>query len=195
MSYSYQIRGTNGTGKTTIVRKLLQEFHCLPHEHSGRKVRVYRGDALETPVYILGSYETDCGGCDTIPSVQEVADLLRKYMAEPGSLTIFEGLMISHMLGTVGAAQEQIGKDRCVLAYLDTPLEVCIERVVDRRLARGDLRSFNPRNVITDHGRVWQNKLRADKLGYRTKVISHKDAYNEVLRDVYELARTAKILG
>lgn len=195
MLFSYQIRGTNGTGKTTIVRALLKQANARPHHYEKNKVRSYRGELFGTPIYFLGSYETNCGGCDTIPSVAKVAELLERYMTidYERCIVVFEGLMISHMLGTVGAMQEKLGKDRNILAYLDTPLELCIQRVVDRRVAQGDLREFNPRNVILDHERVILNKRRAEKLGYRVVTIDHRNAYHHVYEGIKnELAtRTA----
>jgi hypothetical protein len=180
--YSYQLRGTNGSGKTRVARYLLEESKAKPILHLGRKVRAYKGELDGYPLFILGSYETACGGCDTIPSVQEVADLLRLFMTNSNELTcfdvseepgivFFEGLMISHMLGTVGACQGKLGKDKNILAFLDTPLDKCIEHVMTRRMLRKDERAFDPKNVIKDHPRVHQSRLNAQKGGFKTVTV------------------------
>lgn len=192
MNYSYQLRGTNGSGKTFVATYLIAASEAKPvlYTEDGRKVRAYRGMLNGVPIFFLGSYETRCGGCDTIPSVAEVAGLLAMYMAEPGPhIVFFEGLMISHMLGTVGAMQAELGKDRNVLAFLDTPLEKCIERVITRRMLRKDDRPFDPKNVIKDHPRVAQSMVNAVAQGYRVRTIDHTNACNEVREDIEKLYR------
>jgi hypothetical protein len=81
--------------------------------------------------------------------------------------------MISHMLGTVGAMQETLGKEHNVLAYLDTPLFKCLERVQQRRFDRGDMRPFNEDNTRGDHERVWNNMNNAKQQGFRVEEIDH----------------------
>lgn len=183
--YSYNLRGTNGSGKTRVARHLLEESKAKPILHLGRKVRAYKGDLDGIPLVILGSYETTCGGCDTIDSVAEVAWLLEffmtgKWLGERGwpykemtrdrphdGIVFFEGLMISHMLGTVGAMQAKLGKQDNILAFLDTPLDKCIEHVMTRRMLRKDHRTFDPKNVIKDHPRVYQSRGNAIRERYR----------------------------
>lgn len=196
--YSYQLRGTNGSGKTHVARYLLEESKAKPILHLGKKVRAYQGRLDGNPLFILGSYETACGGCDTISSVQEVADLLRLLMtnnddadcfevSKEHGIVFFEGLMISHMLGTVGAMQEKLGKDKNVLAFLDTPLDKCIEHVTTRRMKRGDHRPFDPKNVIKDHPRVHQSKDNARKQGFMTVDIPWQDASIWVRQSMWNL--------
>jgi hypothetical protein len=134
-------------------------------------------------MFFLGSYSATCGGCDTLPDVATVAKLLTDYMSDPEldtGVVFFEGLMISHMLGTVGKAQAALHKKKNVLAFLDTPLEVCIERVKARRDARGDIRPFNPRNVIVDHPRVASSRINAVKQGYTVVDVDHTNAVEVV---------------
>lgn len=196
--YSYQLRGTNGSGKTHVARYLLEESKAKPILYLGRKVRAYKGELDGYPLFVLGSYETQCGGCDTISSVQEVADLLRLFMTndndlkvytpsdEPG-IVFFEGLMISHMLGTVGGYQAKLGKNRNVLAFLDTPLDKCIEHVMTRRMLRKDERPFDPKNVIKDHPRVHQSKDNARKQGFMTVDVPWRDSCLWVRKSMFNL--------
>lgn len=188
MQYSYQLRGTNGSGKTTVARFLLAASGAKPDLIRDGKIKAYRGMLpFSTPLIILGSYEKVCGGCDTISSVQEVADLLGQYMTNlENGIVFFEGLMISHMLGTVGKAQMELpGKH--YLAFLDTPLDVCIDRVIKRRTARGDVREFNSRNVTVDHPRVISSKNRAVRLGYNVLDVAYRLAEGHVSQDLLEL--------
>jgi hypothetical protein len=193
--YSYQLRGTNGSGKTRVARHLIEVSNAQPCLHLGRKVRAYKGMLDDTPIFILGSYETQCGGCDTIGSVQEVADLLRLFMTNDNDLNcfqvspedgivFFEGLMISHMLGTVGACQARLGKDKNILSFLDTPLDKCIEHVMTRRMMRKDERPFDPKNVVKDHPRVAQCRKNAIDQGYKVSDIHWKRAIESVVYDL-----------
>lgn len=197
---SYNLRGTNGSGKTYVARQLIELSRAQPILFKGRKPQVYKGILFNEDFYILGSYETQCGGCDTISSVAEVAELLRMLMTnsdDPGDfdlpslkgIVFFEGLMISHMLGTVGAMQAKLGKEQNVLAFLDTPLDVCIDRVKARRVERGDLREFDPKNVAADHPRVQSCRNKAIRDGYRTVVVYHEEALQNVLEDLELLAK------
>lgn len=204
--YSYQLRGTNGSGKTRVARYLLEESKAKPILRLGRKVRAYQGELDGYPLFILGSYETACGGCDTINSVQEVADLLRLFMTNcdetsvyevdpaPG-IVFFEGLMISHMLGTVGAMQVKLGKQNNVLAFLDTPLDKCIEHVMTRRMLRKDERPFDPKNVIKDHPRVHQSKDNAIKQGFRTTSVHWQESISTVRHDLKALSVGMALAG
>ena len=177
------IRGTSGTGKTTIVRELIERSGAKPAKREGKKVRAYLGGYEGVPIVILGSYETTCGGCDTIPKVSIVADLLHEYAdyfhpngLNPHGLIVFEGLMISHMLGTVGKAMDEIGKEKCILAWLTTPLKVCLERVQERRTARGDTRPFNPDNTIKDFKANELCQANSLRQGFRRVYIDHTSA-------------------
>lgn len=203
MNYSYQLRGTNGSGKTFVAQYLLNASEAKPILYSGKKVRAYRGTLGNIPLYILGSYETACGGCDTIPSVAETSDLLRMLMLDCDDpecflehhsehqpcVVFFEGLMISHMLGTVGAMQAKLGKGRNVLAFLDTPLDKCIERVMTRRMLRKDERPFDPKNVVKDHPRVHQSKINAQKQGFKTVEVQWQEACVQVRQHIEQLYR------
>lgn len=168
------VRGTNGSGKTTIARAFFDESTPVSEVREGKKVRLYVRDWNGIPLYILGSYEAVCGGCDTIPEVGIVADLLGSIYGDTG-VCLYEGLMISHMLGTVGSEVEAYGSDH-VMAFLDTPLETCIQRVVGRRHARGDFREFDPKNVIKDHKAVSNCRQNAIKKGFRVIDLDHTNA-------------------
>lgn len=184
-SFSYQVRGTNGSGKTTVVRRLIQAATATSIQISPKfKPEIYRGILLGRETFFLGSYETTCGGCDTIDNVARVAELLKQCMSIPHSITIYEGLMISHMLGTVGKAQEEMGLENCILAYIDTPLEECIRRVVARRVEAGNDKPFDPRNVVKDFNSVQLNRKRAIKLGYRVRDVPHQEAYEWIWEDI-----------
>lgn len=195
--FSYNLRGTSGTGKTTVARHLLQESGAKPisYQRSGKPL-LYQGQYLGLPMFFLGSYETTCGGCDTIQSVRIVATALRSFFAESEQgILFFEGLMISHMLGTVGQAQIDTGLHRNVLAYLTTPLDICLARVEQRRRDAGNTRPFNPSNTIKDHERVRNNMKRAVAHKYFVTEVRWEDAIREVERQLEALVNDLPVPG
>lgn len=188
MPRALNLRGTNGSGKTFVARALIKEIAAQPLEYSDRgKIRAYMGYLRHRPtqpIVVFGSYETQCGGCDTIPSVSIVADMLRSYMKDPKiqrGLVFYEGLMISHMIGTVGAAAKEFN-DNHVMAFLDTPLHVCVARVRARREERGaDGAGFDPKNIVADHPRVIQARKNAIAQGFTVVDVPHENAVNFTL--------------
>lgn len=186
-SRAFNLRGTNGSGKTFVARALIKETKAEPCEYTDKgKIRSYMGKLhshepdghYEHPIIFLGSYENQCGGCDTIPSVNIVADMLRSYMRDPkmaNGLVFYEGLMISHMIGTVGAAAREFGHDH-VMGFLSTPLDVCVARVRSRRVERGELSEFDPKNVVADHPRVSKARLNAISQGFTVVDVPYENA-------------------
>lgn len=188
MPKALNLRGTNGSGKTFVAKALISMFQATPCEISERgKIRSYMGKLHshepdghhEHPIVFFGSYEAQCGGCDTIPSVGIVAEMLRSYMRDPSmknGIVFYEGLMISHMIGTVGAAAKEFNDDH-VMAFLDTPLDVCVARVRARRVARGaDGVNFDPRNIVADWPRVRAARQNAINQGFKVVDVPHETA-------------------
>lgn len=180
----YQLRGTSGSGKTTVARAVLRASQAVPIAPTQGRIRKYVGVLEGEPLIVLGDYTPVNGGCDTIQSVHIVAELIEEvfteYADENGWL-FYEGLMISHMLGTVGQAQAMTGLERHYLAFLDTPLPTCLERVQKRRDARGVTKPFNPANTTKDWDAVRLSRKNALLKGYNVLDIPHNDAIRTVL--------------
>jgi len=149
-----KIHGNSGSGKTTIIRNLFEHATVtLGVEKLGgnpKKPEAYKFmlPGVMLPIYVLGSYENTCGGVDTIPIMDDLVKLIHHYA--PLGNVIYEGLLISTYYGTAGREMNTYGR-RHVWAFLDTPLEVCIERVKARRHAAGDERPFNEENTRNRH--------------------------------------------
>lgn len=128
----YQVRGTSGSGKTTVVRRVMEcvgEWESVPRP-SGRRPLYYRtpADSEWGRVVVLGSYEAACGGCDGLPSVREVYELIKEIRGGNGDVPVVcEGLLLSE--DTKWALQSH--GLRCY--YLTTPVDVCADRVKQRR--------------------------------------------------------------
>lgn len=150
------IRGTNGSGKSTIVNELLKTPDIRPIYGAlgSRNPEAYQLalPGVGAPVFVLGPYQrTQCGGCDSIIPFDTILDLLQKYAVK--GHVIFEGVIVGSIYGRVGTLMEQWGKN-AVAVFLDTTEEECIRRVQARRDSREDARAFNPKNLSSKYRAV-----------------------------------------
>ena len=142
-----QIRGTSGSGKTTVMRRVIDLISPLSDWEKqfvvGRKQpESYRFGRT----YVLGHYEATCGGCDNIGSAPNVYQLIQRIM-ERGldhRHILCEGLLLSEdTKWTMELAKEYDVR----VVFLTTPVETCIEQVKQRREAAGNTKEFNVENT------------------------------------------------
>ena len=175
-----KLHGTSGSGKSTIAWRFLKDYPNAARTSEVGKIEAYdvRVPELTLPLYILGRYSTQCGGCDTLSADQQI-DLLHCYA--PLGHVLYEGLLASEYYGRLGEASERYGKDH-VFAFLDTPIDLCIERVKARRLAAGNDKPLNEDNT---RGRIKKIEALKRKLvsvyGRQVVTISHLDPFPQVL--------------
>ena len=143
------VRGAFGSGKSTLVRSVLEKFGGKPIYGAlgPKRPEAYecKVPKVKKPVYILGPYLVATGGCDMVRPYDTTLDLIERYGAQGNVL--FEGVLISSSFGRVGELMSKWGQE-AVCAFMDTPLEVCINHVKKRRAAKKDVRDFDPKNVI-----------------------------------------------
>lgn len=166
------LRGTNGSGKSTAVKTLMSNYPFMGASLEG-KTMVYKCSdtqfAEKPDLYVLGKYETACGGCDTIKTVAEVIKLVQKYRKKGN--VVFEGILISTTFGAVG---ETFGNDKdFVFAFLDTPLDECIKRVLSRRKEAGNKKPFNPKGLTDKFNTMVRLKARLEDEMYRVETIDY----------------------
>lgn len=161
------IRGTSGSGKTYCVRyvmsKLGVEAVLCKTNNGRRKITGYR---LHTGVYVVGSYENECGGCDTIKTSDATCQRVRRY-ADRGRVVIFEGLVGT---STVYGRWLEFSRElngTFVWAYLTTPLEMCLERVRLRRLRRGMTKPLDPYQTSSKYHTIVRQRKKAEAAGER----------------------------
>lgn len=155
------LRGTNGSGKSSIVTQLREQAYDWAAAYGvlgPSKPEAYRLKLpkLQRRLFVLGPYNTACGGCDAIQPYDLILELIPKY--EKLGHVLFEGVLVSSSYGRVGRLMEEYGYERAVMAFLDTSLEQCIENVEARRKSRGDLRPFNPHNLTSKYHSVVKSK-------------------------------------
>jgi hypothetical protein len=185
-------RGTSGSGKTELVRRVLAQYgwrrgaaangpaglepiyrpgrsrpfgYRLPHPGVGR------------PLVVVGHYEVTSGGCDTIPAADgglHEAVAQAGYHASSGCDVIIEGLLLSsetELCATLARAH------RLHIVCLATPVEQCARHLVARRRVRRDGWPQIAARVESEHRLVVQacDELRSlaavDVLGFEDAVI------------------------
>ena len=189
MNIILSLRGTSGSGKTTVARKFLTDYPTvtLP-DPNGKKHWGYEVDlsseGLAKKLYVIGSYANTCGGTDGISTQEEIAD--RALAAHPKGHVLLEGLLISKVGPNAITTQMLKPTGAYVAAYLDTPLDLCLERVLARRKERGDDRPFNPQNTISAHKSTFAACKNLHAMGgVKVLTVDYMNAFNETL-DIFK---------
>jgi hypothetical protein len=121
-------------------------------------------------VYLLGSYANACGGMDTVASADTAIDMVNRY-ADMGHV-VHEGLLQSTYYGAMGTDSKRYG-DQYIYVFLDTPIDLCLERVVARRAANGSTNKFNPQLTRDKHATIERLRKRLPALGHRVEILHH----------------------
>lgn len=139
------LRGTSGSGKTYIVRNILNHGKWEKWEDNGKILGYYN---KETKWSVVGSYENTCGGWDGIKTQEETENRIRTLLS-CGYSVVFEGLLISTITSRwLDFSREISPQANLLFCFLDTPIEECLVRVAARREAKGNTKPLNPSNTI-----------------------------------------------
>jgi hypothetical protein len=176
------LRGTSGSGKSTIVRKVMGTFQSKsPFFVEGRKqpFSYLLSDAQHPrPLRVVGHYEIPTGGCDTISSLDLVFPHVHSSV-ERGEDVIFEGIMMGDdVTRTVNLHR---ATDLLVIG-LTTPIEICLAGVQARRDARGDDRPLDPKNTKSRAERLKRNFSRLKDAGVKTMWLSREEALDVCMK-------------
>lgn len=175
------IRGTHGSGKSHVVRTIIERYEATVVLNPKDKPLGYRVDVnwLTQPIWVVGSYANACGGCDGIQPYSDIWPRVERY-AGMGHV-LFEGALVSSSYGNIGRDSEKYG-DKFVFAFLDTPLEKCLERIRARRAAKGNLKPLDPKNTEVKYNNILASipKIR-DEFKRRVVIIDHRSAVPQIL--------------
>lgn len=175
MELIIQIRGTSGSGKSTVMREVMEHFgKWKPWYIDGKKKPLsYNYETKTHDLTVLGHYESQCGGCDTIGSARQVYDVIQETDAD---VILCEGLLLSE--DTKWSSQL---KDLRVV-YLITPIETCLKRIQERRNRAGNDKPLNTKNTINRVRVIERSRLKLDGLGIKCTRASSKQASGVVLK-------------
>jgi hypothetical protein len=180
MNTVLNIRGSNCSGKSSAIRSVMQHVgvaETLKHPTSGKTA----GYRLNSGVFVVGRYESVCGGCDTIHSFKEIADAVILY-SRSGPV-LFEGFIWSGIFKSSHELARNLGGHaKTVFATMDTPVATCIRRVHVRRAAAGNYKPFDPTNLIAKHRSVIKAHVKLDLAGWDTRLLSHRNPLPSLLQ-------------
>lgn len=133
------IRGGSGSGKSTLVHRLLKESTYSPIEltlDNWKKPKIVgyivKTPGYQKPTFVVGRYETQCGGCDSMSykgSHQDIENLIRESL--PHGNVVYEGLTISSTLSRWQRISDE-NPGQFVWAFMETSEEECLRRILAR---------------------------------------------------------------
>jgi hypothetical protein len=184
-------RGTSGSGKTELVRRILAHYgwqRSAGVEGAGRLEPIYRAGRSRPfayrlehplggrPLAVIGHYEVTSGGCDTIRAtdggLEEIMRRAAEYAAT-GHDVLIEGQRLSR---EYERSAELARSHRLHVLRLTTSLDQCARNLVWRRRARRDTWPAVAGTVADEHKKVAEA---CDRLGpYATvEALGFDDAF------------------
>lgn len=190
------LRGCNGSGKSWVVRQLLEHTLAKPiysEPEAGRllgRVIGHHGDYEGKPIYFVGSYEIMTGGADSLMKqfngLDTVCNVVRKFAGK--GHVVFEGFIVSGLFYRFYELSKEIGG--ITWCYLDTPLKVCYQRIEARNreksATRGRIRgSMGTKHVEQKFNECIRTQRKAKEAGEKVIVLDHRrpmKAIHKILR-------------
>jgi len=195
MSTVVAIKGTNGSGKSTVVRALLDRLGKQSILRVNSKEAGYRCRYEDGSLFVLGKYKTACGGLDSSFSYSGAADdllLCIDKLAAQGHV-VCEGVIAitsyGHNRMTRFADKLKRKGHRMIFAHIDTPAEMCIERVRQRRMEAGNRKPFNPEKLLDKYQSILKSQEQLLKAGYDARILPHEEPLQTLLRWFEERTR------
>lgn len=189
------IAGTNGAGKTYLMRRILAKLPEKPDLLTEVKVDGKSGPKMKRiastwlapyDITILGKYDgPTCGGCDCY-SWKGASDDLERVVTEEvkaGRRVLLEGLIVA----TWGQDRMKRLKDLgLVVVQLSTPLEACLDAVNGRRKTRAEAEGkeytpVNPDNPSSKHRFLEKVAPVRRGLGVPVNELDRESAYRYVV--------------
>lgn len=190
-----KLTGTSGSGKSTIAHWMLGNLPSKPIGKRPTTRKVARDEDYEITladgtlmkprkIILLGNYDNQCGGCDGIQPYSRIVEKLQHYTSEfPNHNILMEGLLIRGY-GSVGAFIDTLNKRKWKMVYatMDTPLEVCLERIKQRRAKKGVTEPLNPKNTEQKFKSGLADFKTLSERGFTCVWIDHKRPVKSVLQ-------------
>jgi hypothetical protein len=142
------IRGTNGSGKSFIGHNLRAKYKNMqirnPLVDSVGSIEGYEFPDLK--LFMLGPYESVSGGCDGIRTQNDICRIIER--RAPNWNLFIEGLLVSHTFTRWNNMALRFPGWK--FFFLNTPLDICIQRTQARRDAKGTTKPFDPTHLTND---------------------------------------------
>ena len=173
-----QIRGTSGSGKSTVMRAVKDSLGYWNSVHeNGRRQPIYYCLNQPKKIIIMGHYETPCGGCDTIGSARQVYHRVKSLLdVDDNRIILCEGLLLSEDTKW----SSRINNLRVL--YLTTSLAKCLFYIKKRRREAGNEKKLNPKNTANRVSVIERSRIKLIKQGIICRRGSAKQAPGILLR-------------
>ena len=189
MSTIIAIKGTNGSGKSTAVRALFESLERQSILRVNSKEAGYRCKYDNGSLFVLGKYKTAaCGGLDSSFSYGGAADdllLCIDKLAGQGHV-ICEGVIAitSYGFGRLTRFADKLKRKghHMIFARIDTPAELCVERVKRRRVEAWNPKPFNPDGLLHKYESILKSQEKLKQAGYDARILPHEDPLQTLLR-------------
>lgn len=160
--YCFNIRGTNGSGKTSLAKMFMKDGY----EEIG-VIGLKKPGFVYCPPYnalLVGNYRNKCGGCDNLVKAQIVKLLRLAWMTDCN--IIYEGVLVANSgwpyLNLMREYSQDIAERVYGFVYLDLPVEECLRRIYQRNGGK----AINEQLVLNKH---------RDAIRYRQLHLGEKD--------------------
>lgn len=177
------LRGTSGSGKTYIVKRIMELYATkTPHMIERRKQPIgytlTRPDG--NPLFLAGHYEGACGGCDNLSQgLDYIYGLIHEATAR-GEDVMFEGLIVASDVLRCIELKQRHGHELMVIG-LNTSLPDCLAGVQQRRDARGDTRPLSSKNTEAKFKALIPQRIRFKDAGIDFRLLDRAAALNACL--------------
>lgn len=169
----FDIRGTNGSGKSTIVRSFVQQFDCEKDE-DGYIVKPF-------DMRIVGHYPPTSGGCDNIKPRGEIYDRIERGIEEHEHV-MFEGaanaLIVQPFIDIKFKYHFDIDEGYKFF-FMDTPLEICIDQYNQRMKSKG-LPSRKISDLTKNFYKCQQIEKQLKELGHNPLKLSRLNGFEHI---------------
>lgn len=197
------IRGTNGSGKTTLARSLITSeaqpvdlvWYDNPTKKDPERRSSVEGWGVSGGFLAVGKYSVGCGGMDTIPNfaLQQEAVAKATMLPGPPEHVICEGVLASTVAGSwldFFKKCQDAGGHRVLVAYLDTPLELCLERIRQRQVASGRGEREIKVDLVKDKIKsIHATRAKMEAAGIATVLLRHDAAEHGLMETLEEMAQ------
>lgn len=187
------VRGSSCSGKSTNIYRLLSEYPSTQvWERTGWNKKKPRcvGHLLPGGLFIVGPYlpGAKTGGMDMLmPGKTELVTLWLERNCQRYPHVVFESMMASLAIGRYHELRKRLGPPGTIqFGFMDTPLEVCRERIRARTGGRGPTGKGINEAATVDHQwkRVRQIRERLEERHEVCFTLPYEAAYETLLAEL-----------
>lgn len=180
-----QIRGSNGAGKTTIVRQFVQRNNLEIKSVSVKGKETFISTNKEGSIVVLGRYDKKTGGCDLYESTDHVLNTIMWAMVNlKPKIIVFEGMIYSLSYRFATKVSDFVKKYnyKYVALSLYTEPNVVLDRIYKRnggKQIKENLILDKIKTVQVSHNKLINN-------GYNSKIIDTTNIKEDEMYKVIE---------